>query len=118
MKRLGGDWETLRQINPRLVYCSISGFGEGSPYADLAGLDLITQGMSGLMSVTGDPAGGEPVKAGTPITDLGAGMYGALAVVSALFHRPVSGRGQHVEATLLDTPISAPSWRAAEAWST
>jgi crotonobetainyl-CoA:carnitine CoA-transferase CaiB-like acyl-CoA transferase len=118
MKRLGCDWKTIREINPRLVYCSISGFGEGSPYGTLAGLDLIAQGMSGLMSVTGEPGGGEPVKAGTPITDMGAGMYGALGIVSALFHRQVSGRGQHVEATLLDTPISWLTWRAAEYWGT
>jgi crotonobetainyl-CoA:carnitine CoA-transferase CaiB-like acyl-CoA transferase len=118
MKRLGCDYETLRQINPRLVYCSISGFGEGSPYGELAGFDLIAQGMSGLMSVTGDPTCGEPVKAGTPVCDMGAGMYGALGVVSALFHRVTSGRGQHVEATLLDTPISWLTWRAAEYWGT
>ncbi len=118
MKRLGCDWETVREINPRLVYCSISGFGEASPYADLAGLDLIAQGMSGLMSVTGDPAGGEPVKVGTPVTDMGAGMYGALGIVSALYYRQASGRGQHVEATLLDTPISWLTWRAAEYWGT
>lgn len=116
MKRLGADYETLRAINPRLVYCSISGFGEGSPYANLAGLDLIAQGMSGLMSVTGDPKGGEPVKAGTPVTDMGSGMYGAIGVISALYSREQSGRGQHVEATLLDTPISWLTWRAAEYW--
>jgi crotonobetainyl-CoA:carnitine CoA-transferase CaiB-like acyl-CoA transferase len=118
MKRLRCDYETLREINPRLVYCSISGFGEGSPYAELGGFDLIAQGMSGLMSVTGLPDGGEPVKVGTPVCDMGAGMYGALGVVSALFHRVVSGRGQHVEATLLDTPISWLTWRAAEYWGT
>jgi formyl-CoA transferase len=118
MKRLGCDYATLNQLNPRLVYCSISGFGEGSPYGELGGFDLIAQGMSGLMSVTGDPNGGEPVKAGTPICDVGAGMYGALGVVSALFHRNVSGRGQQVEATLLDTPISWLTWRAAEYWGT
>jgi len=118
MKRLGCDYETLRGINPRLVYCSISGFGEGSPYAELGGFDLIAQGMSGLMSVTGDPSGGEPVKAGTPVCDVGAGMYGALGVVSALYHRAATGRGQHVEATLLDTPISWLTWRAAEYWGT
>jgi crotonobetainyl-CoA:carnitine CoA-transferase CaiB-like acyl-CoA transferase len=118
MKRLGCGYERLREINPRLVYCSISGFGEGSPYAELAGLDLIAQGMSGLMSVTGDPNCGEPIKAGTPVCDMGAGMYGALGVVSALFHRVTSGRGQHVESTLLDTPISWLTWRAAEYWET
>lgn len=118
MARLGCDWQTLRAINPRLVYCSISGFGEGSPYADFAGFDLIAQGMSGLMSVTGDPNGGEPVKVGTPVCDMGAGMYGALGIVSALLHRQSSGVGQHVESTLLDTPISWLTWRAAEYWGT
>lgn len=118
MKRLGCDWDTLQEINPRLVYCSISGFGENSPYAELAGLDLISQGMSGLMSVTGSPDGGEPVKAGTPVTDMGAGMYGALGIISALYHREKSGRGQHVEATLLDTSLSWLTWRAAEYWGT
>jgi formyl-CoA transferase len=117
MKRLGADYETLSAINPRLIYCSISGFGEGSPYANLAGLDLIAQGMSGLMSVTGAPRGGEPVKAGTPVTDMGAGMYGAIGILSALYHREQTGRGQQVEATLLDTPISWLTWRAAEYWA-
>ena len=118
MQRLGCDWPTLRDINPGLVYCSISGFGEGSPYADFAGFDLIAQGMSGLMSVTGLPDGGEPVKVGTPVCDMGAGMYGALGIVSALLRRDKSGIGQHVEATLLDTPISWLTWRAAEYWGT
>lgn len=116
MKRLGADYETLSAINPGLVYCSISGFGEGSPYANLAGLDLIAQGMSGLMSVTGTPGGGEPVKAGTPVTDMGSGMYGAIGILAALHHRHQTGRGQQVEATLLDTPISWLTWRAAEYW--
>jgi crotonobetainyl-CoA:carnitine CoA-transferase CaiB-like acyl-CoA transferase len=120
MKRLGCDYETLREINPRIVYCSISGFGSNSPYANLAGLDLIAQGMSGLMSVTGDPNSDnpEPVKAGTPVTDMGAGMYGALGIISALLHREKSGKGQHIEATLLDTPLSWLTWRAAEYWDT
>jgi crotonobetainyl-CoA:carnitine CoA-transferase CaiB-like acyl-CoA transferase len=117
MQRLGADYETLRAINPGLIYCSISGFGEGSPYADLAGMDLIAQGMSGLMSVTGNIDSDEPVKAGTPVTDMGAGMYGVIGILSALYHRQQTGRGQHVEATLLDTPISWLTWRAAEYWS-
>jgi crotonobetainyl-CoA:carnitine CoA-transferase CaiB-like acyl-CoA transferase len=73
--------------------------------------------MSGLMSVTGDPKGGEPVKAGTPVTDMGSGMYGAIGILSALYNRERTGRGQHVEATLLDTPISWLTWRAAEYWA-
>jgi formyl-CoA transferase len=117
MKRLGCDYDTLSQLNPRLIYCSISGFGEGSPYADLAGMDLIAQGMSGLMSVTGNSDSDEPVKAGTPVTDMGSGMYGAMGVLAALYHREKTGRGQQVEATLLDTPISWLTWRAAEYWA-
>jgi crotonobetainyl-CoA:carnitine CoA-transferase CaiB-like acyl-CoA transferase len=118
MTRLGCDYSALREIHPGLVYCSISGFGEGSPYAEQAGYDLIAQGMSGLMSVTGEPESGEPVKVGTPICDMGAGMYGALGIVSALWNRQQTGCGQHVEATLLDTPISWLTWRAAEWWGT
>jgi formyl-CoA transferase len=118
MDRLGCGWEQLREVNPRLIYCSISGFGEGSPYSDLAGFDLIAQGMSGLMSVTGSPDGGEPVKVGTPVCDLGTGMYGVIGILAALRHRDATGRGQHVEATLLDTPISWLTWRAAEYWGT
>jgi crotonobetainyl-CoA:carnitine CoA-transferase CaiB-like acyl-CoA transferase len=116
MKRLGADYETLKAINPGLIYCSISGFGEGSPYADLAGIAGIAQGMSGLMSLTGDPNGGEPVKVGTPVADLGTGMYGSLGILAALYHRGQTGEGQHIEATLLDTPISWLTWRAAEYW--
>ena len=118
MARLGCDYATLREINPRLVYCSISGFGEGSPYADLAGMDLIAQGMSGLMSITGQADSAEPAKVGTPVCDMGAGMYAALGIVSALFNRVTSGCGQHVEATLLDTPISWLTWPAADWWGT
>ncbi|MFN8637485.1 MAG: CaiB/BaiF CoA-transferase family protein [Chloroflexota bacterium] len=117
MKRLGADYETLKALNPRLIYCSISGFGEGSPYADLAGMDLIAQGMSGLMSVTGNYDSDEPVKAGTPVTDMGSGMYGVIGIISALYHREKTGQGQAVEATLLDTPISWLTWRAAEYWA-
>jgi crotonobetainyl-CoA:carnitine CoA-transferase CaiB-like acyl-CoA transferase len=118
MARLGCDYVTLKGINPRLVYCSISGFGDNSPYADLAGLDLIAQGLSGLMSVTGPANGSEPVKVGTPVTDMGTGMYGALGIVSALYHRQLSGEGQHVDVCLMDTPVSWLTWRAAEYWST
>ena len=118
MDRLGCGWEALHEINPGLIYCSISGFGEGSPYSDLAGFDLIAQGMSGLMSVTGSPDGGEPVKVGTPVCDLGTGMYGVIGILAALQHRQKTGQGQQVEATLLDTPISWLTWRAAEYWGT
>lgn len=118
MDRLGCGWQALHEINPGLIYCSISGFGNGSPYSDLAGFDLIAQGMSGLMSVTGSPDGGEPVKVGTPVCDLGTGMYGVIGILAALQHREKTGQGQQVEATLLDTPISWLTWRAAEYWGT
>jgi crotonobetainyl-CoA:carnitine CoA-transferase CaiB-like acyl-CoA transferase len=110
--KLGADYETLRAINPRLVYCSISGFGQTGPYRDLAGVDIITQGMSGLMSITGDP-GGDPAKAGVPVCDVGTGMYGAIGILSALWHRQSSGEGQHIDVCLLDTPISWLVWEAA-----
>ncbi len=116
MDRLGFGWEDLKKIKPRLIYCSISGFGAGSPYAALGGLDLIAQGMSGLMTLTGLPDSSEPIKAGTPITDMGTGMYGVIGILAALRELDKSGRGQHVEATLLDTPISWLTWRAAEYW--
>jgi len=116
MERLGMGWETLRALNPRLIYCSISGFGEGSPYGELGGLDLIAQGMSGLMTLTGLPDSNQPIKVGTPVTDMGTGMYGVIGILAALRHREKTGRGQHIEATLLDTPISWLTWRAAEYW--
>ena len=118
MDRLDCGWERLHEINPGLIYCSISGFGNGSPYSDLAGFDLIAQGMSGLMSVTGSPEAGEPVKVGTPVCDLGTGMYGVIGILAALRYRDKTGQGQQVEATLLDTPISWLTWRAAEYWGT
>jgi formyl-CoA transferase len=116
-KRLGSDYETLSRVNPGLVYASISGFGEGSPYADRGGVDLITQGMSGLMSITGEPDR-PPVKCGVPVCDVGTGMYTALAILAALHHRARTGEGQHVDTCLMDTPISWMAWEAALYWTT
>jgi crotonobetainyl-CoA:carnitine CoA-transferase CaiB-like acyl-CoA transferase len=110
--KLGCDYATLRGVNPRLIYCSISGFGQTGPYRDLPGVDIITQGMSGLMSITGAPDG-DPAKAGVPVCDVGTGMYGAIGILSALWHRQRSGAGQHVDVCLLDTPISWLVWEAA-----
>jgi crotonobetainyl-CoA:carnitine CoA-transferase CaiB-like acyl-CoA transferase len=110
--RLGCDYETLRRVNPRLVYCSISGFGQTGPYRDLPGVDIITQAMSGLMSITGDPDG-EPAKAGVPVCDVGTGMYGVIGILSALWSRQQTGEGQHIDVCLLDTPISWLVWEAA-----
>ena len=117
MKKLGCDYETLRAINPGLIYCSVSGFGQYGPYSDRAGVDLITQGMSGLMSITGEP-GGEPVKAGVPVCDTGTGMYGAIGILAALHERARSGLGQHVDVCLMDTPISWLVWEAAQYFAT
>jgi crotonobetainyl-CoA:carnitine CoA-transferase CaiB-like acyl-CoA transferase len=110
--RLGGDYDTLSAINPRLIYCSISGFGQTGPYRDRPGVDIITQAMSGLMSITGEPDSG-PAKAGVPVCDVGTGMYGVIGILSALWARQQTGRGQHIDVCLLDTPISWLVWEAA-----
>ena len=91
--RLGVDYETLRERNPRLIYCSISSFGQTGPYAQWPGYDLIIQGMGGLMGVTGHP-GSPPVRIGIAITDIGAGMWGVIAILSALRVREATGEGQ------------------------
>src|SRR6266568_2176528 len=99
-KRLGIDYKTLAKINPRLVYVSISGFGQNGPYANRPGFDQIAQGMGGLMSITGLPGQG-PVRAGIPIADLTAGMFAALGILVALLEREKSKKGQHIETSLL-----------------
>src|SRR5690606_6039771 len=94
-----------KKINPKLVYCSITGFGQDGPYAPRAGYDFIVQGMSGLMSITG-PAGGEPQKAGVAVTDLFTGLYSVIAIQAALRHAETTGQGQHIDMALFDTQIS------------
>ncbi|MCL4744317.1 MAG: CoA transferase [Burkholderiaceae bacterium] len=109
MKRYGLDWESLSTLNPKLVYCSITGFGQTGPYRERAGYDFMIQAMGGLMSVTGerdDLPGGGPQKCGVPIADMMTGMYSALAIVSALYERRSSGLGQFVDMSLLDTQVS------------
>jgi crotonobetainyl-CoA:carnitine CoA-transferase CaiB-like acyl-CoA transferase len=115
--RLGIDYETLSRVNPRLVHCSISGFGQTGPYASRGGFDLVAQGMSGLMSVTGT-ASGEPVKCGVPITDLGAGMFATYGILAALAARERSGRGQQVDTSLFETGIGLEVWEAVEYFHT
>jgi len=105
MKGVGLDYPTLAQINPRLIYCSISGFGQTGPMADQGGYDTVAQGMGGIMMVTGVP-GGPPVKSGVPIIDLGTGMFGALGVLAAYIARQQTGKGQHIDASLLDTSVA------------
>jgi crotonobetainyl-CoA:carnitine CoA-transferase CaiB-like acyl-CoA transferase len=116
-RRLGIDYDTLRQDNPRLVYCSISGFGQTGPYASRGGYDLIAQGMSGIMSATGLP-GGPPIKVGVPVTDLGAGLFGLFGILCALRARRVTGRGQLVDTSLFEAGLALSVWEAAEYWFT
>jgi crotonobetainyl-CoA:carnitine CoA-transferase CaiB-like acyl-CoA transferase len=103
-KRLGIDYKTLSKINPRLVYASISGFGQDGPYADRPGFDQIAQGMGGLMSITGLPGQG-PVRVGIPVADLCAGLFAALGILVALLERETSGKGQAIETSLLQAQI-------------
>jgi crotonobetainyl-CoA:carnitine CoA-transferase CaiB-like acyl-CoA transferase len=116
-KKLGVDYESLSQLNPRLIYASISGFGQNGPYASRPGYDLIAQGMSGLMSVTGEPGGG-PVKSGIPVTDLGAGLFCAIAVLSAYIARGVTGRGQYIDTSLFEAGVGLSVWETTELWAT
>lgn len=105
MKGLGLDYITLSQVNPLLIYCSISGFGQTGPMADQGGYDTVAQGMGGVMMVTGVP-GGPPVKAGVPVIDLGTGMFGALGVLAAYIARQQTGKGQHIDTSLLDCSVA------------
>jgi formyl-CoA transferase len=109
--RLGIDYETLCAIRPELVYASISGFGQDGPYAHRPGFDQIAQGMGGLMSITGTPGGG-PMRVGIPIADLSAGLYAALGILVALLEREVSGKGQHVQSSLLEAQIAMLDFQA------
>ena len=102
LAKYGLDYKTLAKINPRLVYCSITGFGQDGPYAHRAGYDFIIQGMSGIMDLTGDPAG-EPQKIGVAFADIFTGLYAVIAIQAALAMRERTGRGQHVDMALLDT---------------
>jgi formyl-CoA transferase len=115
--RLGIDYETLSAHHPRLVYASISGFGQTGPYAQRPGFDLIAQGVSGVMSVTGEP-GGEPVKCGIPVSDLAAGLFCAIGVLAALRARDTTGRGQHVDTSLFEGALALSIWETAELWAT
>jgi crotonobetainyl-CoA:carnitine CoA-transferase CaiB-like acyl-CoA transferase len=105
LKRLGLDYEALSANNPRLIYCSISGFGQTGPYKDKPGYDLLVQAMGGLMSVTGAPDG-EPMKVGVAVADILTGLYATVAVLAALNERRTSDRGQHIDLALLDVQIA------------
>ncbi|MGI9369831.1 MAG: CaiB/BaiF CoA transferase family protein, partial [Ruegeria sp.] len=105
LKKYGLDYDSLKKLNPRIIYCSITGFGQTGPYAHRAGYDFIIQGMSGLMSVTGEPDG-QPQKAGVAVTDVFTGIYAVAGVLAALHQRQETGRGQHVDMALLDVAVS------------
>ncbi|AZO46365.1 MAG: CoA transferase [Mesorhizobium sp.] len=106
LRKYGLDYESLKKINPRLVYCSITGFGQDGPYAPRAGYDFIIQAMAGMMSITGE-AGREPQKAGVAISDLFTGLYSVVAIQAALRHAEKAGEGQHIDMALFDSQISA-----------
>ncbi|MGP1396270.1 MAG: CaiB/BaiF CoA transferase family protein [Inquilinaceae bacterium] len=108
LTRRGLDYPTLSALNPGLIYCSISGFGQTGPYAPRAGYDFLIQGMGGIMSLTGDPdsEGGHPTKVGVGIADVMCGMYATVAILAALEHRHRTGRGQHIDLALFDTQIA------------
>ncbi len=110
-KRLGLDHETLSSINPRIITCSVTGFGETGPAPDRPAFDMVAQGMGGGMSITGEE-GGRPMRAGIPIGDLSGGMFGAMGVLAALHARTMTGRGQHVDISMLDAQISLLNYMA------
>ena len=116
-EKLGIDYSALEEVNPRLIYASISGFGQTGPYATHPGYDLIAQAMSGVMSVTGEP-GGPPVKCGIPIADLSAGLYCAFGIMCAYVAREETGRGQHIDTSLFEGALALSIWETAQLWAT
>ena len=118
MERMGLSYDSLKAENPGLILCEISGFGRSGPYADRGGFDLIAQGMSGLMSITGEAPGRPPVKVGAPVTDITAGILGAMGVCAAYAHRLQSGEGQRVDTSLFEAGITQTYWQSAIALAT
>ena len=116
MEALGLGYDALAALNPRLIYASISGYGQTGPERGKGGFDLIAQGVSGIMSVTGEP-GGPPVKAGVPLTDLGAGLFALVGILAALDHRHRTGEGQRVDTSLVDAGVALSVWEATEYFS-
>jgi crotonobetainyl-CoA:carnitine CoA-transferase CaiB-like acyl-CoA transferase len=116
MAKFGLDYAALAVDNPRLIYASISGYGQTGPSASKGGFDLVAQGESGLMSITGEQ-GRPPVKIGVPITDLGAGLFALSAILAALYWRASSGRGQHIDTSLFEAGIALSVWEATEYFS-
>jgi crotonobetainyl-CoA:carnitine CoA-transferase CaiB-like acyl-CoA transferase len=118
MERMGFGYDALHALNPRLIYCSISGFGRTGPYADRGGFDLVTQGVSGLMSITGEGPGCPPVKLGAPVTDITAGILACVGVLAALHSRASTGKGQMVDTSLFEAGIVHTYWQSAICFAT
>jgi len=118
MEKLGFGYETLKADNPGLIYCALSGFGRSGPYAERGGFDLIAQGMSGLMSITGEGPGRPPVKVGAPVTDITAGILAAMGILAAYAHRLKTGLGQMVDTSLFEAGIVHTYWQSAIAFAT
>ena len=116
MASLGLDYGTLSAENPGLIYASISGYGQTGPARGKGGFDLIAQGVAGIMSITGEP-GGPPVKAGVPVTDLGAGLFALVGILAALEHRRRTGAGQQIDTSLVDAGVALSVWEATEYFS-
>ena len=113
MKGFGLDYASLAPTYPGLIYASISGYGQTGPHAARGGFDLVAQGISGLMSVTGEP-GRPPAKVGVPLTDLGAGLFALSAILAALYYRTQTGRGQHIDTSLVEAGVALSVWESAE----
>ncbi len=117
LAKYGLDYDSLSALNPRLIYCSITGFGQTGPYAARAGYDYIIQGMSGLMSITGAPEG-QPQRVGVAVTDIFTGLYSVTAILAAVHQRAVTGRGQHIDMSLLDCAVAVTANQAMNYLST
>lgn len=117
MEKLGLGYDVLRQVNPGLIYCAVSGYGRTGPYCDKAGFDLIAQGFSGLMSVTGEP-GRPPVKTGNPVADINAGLLSVSGILAAYVHKLRTGQGQLVETSLMEAAVQQTYWQAASYFAT
>jgi crotonobetainyl-CoA:carnitine CoA-transferase CaiB-like acyl-CoA transferase len=117
MRGFGLDYASLAASHPGLIYVSISGYGQTGPSAGKGGFDLVAQGVSGLMSITGEP-GGPPVKVGVPLTDLGAGLFALSAILAALYYRARTGKGQYIDTSLVEAGVALSVWEASEYFAT
>ncbi len=118
MERLGLGYDEVRKFNPGIIYAELSGFGRSGPYANRAGFDLIAQGMSGIMSITGEGDGGPPTKCGPPLSDITAGILAAMGVLGATIHRLKTGEGQRVDTSLFEAAITQTYWQSAITFAT